>query len=350
MTRISLLLGLVFSSFFLVQCGSSPKTDGAYFSIELLPKKTTYTPSEDLQLEVSAKLELEADSIQWQIQSPNGSKNISSLPLSLENLPMGTHKIKARVFTSQGIKNIIQEFKLLPAHKPELFGYTILERYPHDIKAYTQGLEFSDGYLYESTGQYGQSSLRQLEYKQGKVLRNEPLDNAFFAEGLTVFQDKIIQLTWRENTGLVYDKNSFQRIDQFQYDKSRQGWGLCNDGDYLYKSDGTHKIWRLDPQTYKELDYIEVYTNKLKIDQINELEWVDGRIYANIYQKNAIAIVHPKTGAVEGVINLKGLQQQVTQHSGLDVLNGIASDGQQGILYLTGKNWDQIFKVQITPK
>ena len=238
----------------------------------------------------------------------------------------------------------------MAAAPPKLYTYKILERYTHDIKAYTQGLEFYQDTLYEGTGQYGSSSLRQLDLKRGKVLQQNTLDNQYFGEGITIMNNKIYQLTWRSNTGLVYDLASFELIDQFQYDQSRQGWGLCNDGDYLYKSDGTEKIWRLDPVTYKELDYIEVYTDKLVIDQINELEWVNGKIYANIYQKDAVAIVDPKTGAVEGVINLKGLQKEVTQHAALDVLNGIAYDGSFEILYITGKNWDVLFKVQVIEK
>jgi glutamine cyclotransferase len=345
------ILSLVIGSFLWIQCGTSPKGDSAYFELIFEKDQKTYTQEDTLTTKVLAKLSLKADSIVWRINSSKlGSIIIEKGILPLNNWPMGTHKVQAQIFTSEGQKNIAREFTVVSAKKPTGYSYTILERFPHDIKAYTQGLEFDGTDLYESTGQYGQSSLRKLDLHQGKVLRNEPLDNAFFAEGLTIFDQKIIQLTWRENTGLVYDKESFELIDQFQYDQSMQGWGLCSDGTFLYKSDGTQKIWRLDPVTYKELDYIEVYTDKLKVDQINELEWVEGKIYANIYQKDAIAIVDPQSGAVEGVINLKGLQKEVTQHPQLDVLNGIAYDGTLDHLYLTGKNWDQIFKIKVHTK
>ena len=345
------ILSLLCASFLMIQCGSSPKGDSTYFEIVFKEDQKTFTQNDTISLAVLAKLNLEADSVTWTIQSPKMTGTaINNGVLPLFDWPMGTHKVLATVYTFEGQKNIAREFTIVAAQKPVIYTYSILERFPHDIKAYTQGLEFDGADLYESTGQYGQSSLRKLDLKQGKVLRNEPLDKAFFAEGLTIFNDKIIQLTWRENTGLVYDKESFELIDQFQYDKSMQGWGLCNDGNFLYKSDGTQKIWRLDPETYRELDYIEVYTDKLKIDQINELEWVDGKIYANIYQKDAIAIVDPQSGAVEGVINLKGLQKEVTQHNALDVLNGIAYDGTLGQLYITGKNWDQIFKIKVQTK
>lgn len=345
------ILSLLIGSFLWVQCGTKPKGDSAYFDIVFKEDQKTYTQQDTLSIAIMSKLELKADSVSWSIQNPKmGLTVINDGMLSLVDWPMGTHKIQAQVFTPEGTKNIAREFTVVAAQKPIVYTYTILERYPHDIKAYTQGLEFDGADLYESTGQYGQSSLRKLDLQQGKVLRNEPLDNAFFAEGLTILNDKIIQLTWRENTGLVYNKETFELIDQFQYDQSLQGWGLCTDDKWLYKSDGTQKIWRLDPETYKELDYIEVYTDKLKVDQINELEWVEGKIYANIYQKDAIAIVDPQSGAVEGVINLKGLQKEVTQHKALDVLNGIAYDGTKDQLFITGKNWDQIFKIKVHTK
>ena len=351
MTPLRQLLSLLILATFFVQCGTTPKGDSAFFEIIIQGDQKTYTPLDTLAFNIVNKLTLQADSIQWSAQNAiMGKVYLEQGMLSLHNWPMGTHKIQAKVFTEEGPKIIDKAFTVLAAQKPKVYTYTILERFPHDINAYTQGLEFDGSDLYESTGQYGQSSLRKLDLIQGKVLLNEPLDNSFFAEGLTVFEDKIIQLTWRENTGLVYNKETFELIDQFQYDKSLQGWGLCNDGTLLYKSDGTQKIWRLDPETYKELSYIEVYTDKLKIDQINELEWVDGKIYANIYQKDAIAIVDPQSGAVEGVINLKGLQKEVTQHSKLDVLNGIAYDGTPQVLYITGKNWDQIFKLKVHTK
>ena len=175
----------------------------------------------------------------------------------------------------------------------------------------------------------------------------EELGDQFFGEGLTVLKDKIYQLTWQKKTGFIYDLATMEQTGTFVYGSSAQGWGLCNDGEILYKSDGTEKIWTLNPSTLAEQDYIEIYTHQSKIKNVNELEWVDGKIYANIYQKDAIAIVDPASGAVEGVINLKGLQDQVTQHQELDVLNGIAYKGEPGILYVTGKNWDKLFKIRI---
>lgn len=162
--------------------------------------------------------------------------------------------------------------------------------------------------------------------------------------------DKIIQLTWREKIGLVYNLENLELIDKFYYNKSLEGWGLCNDSTKIFKSDGTEKIWILDPNTYKEIDNFEVYTNKGKVNGLNELEWVNGKIYANRYLKNGVAIIDPTNGAVEGVIDLSGLKQRVTNHNNLDVLNGIAFNKESQTLFVTGKMWDKIFEIEIIKK
>ena len=235
----------------------------------------------------------------------------------------------------------------LPSNERTFSQSTLSETFPHDIEAYTQGLEFSNDTLYESTGQFKESTLRKTDYTTGEILQSKAIGDQYFGEGLTLLDDKIYQLTWRSGTGFIYNKNTFEKTGTFVYGDSKQGWGLCNNGKAIFKSDGTEKIWTLDKETLAEKSAIEVYTNKSKIDTINELEWVDNRIYANVYRKDAIAIVNPETGAVEGVVNLKGLKEQVTQHPELDVLNGIAYKGEPNILYVTGKNWDKLFKIRV---
>ena len=177
-----------------------------------------------------------------------------------------------------------------------------------------------------------------------------PLPDAYFGEGLTVLNNKIYQLSWREKTGFIYNLKTMEQTGTFIYGESKEGWGLCNDGKTIYKSDGTEKIWTLNPNTLAEMDYIEIFTNTSKINSVNELEWVDGKIYANVYQQSSIAIIDPKNGAVEGVIDLTDLKTHVTQHQKLDVLNGIAYKGEPNILYITGKNWDKLFKIEIMEK
>ena len=213
---------------------------------------------------------------------------------------------------------------ILNNESPKIFTYNIINEYPHDITSYTQGLEFYNDTLYESTGQYKESKLRKVDYKTGEVIKNIDLADEYFGEGLTILNDKIYQLTWQKGTGFVYDVNTFEKLSSFKYGNSKEGWGLCNNDKSIYKSDGTEKIWLLNPETLVEEEYIQVFTNKGKIIGINEMEWIDGKIYANRYQKDGVAIINPKNGAVIGVIDFSPLKKIVTQHEGLDVLNGIA--------------------------
>ena len=162
--------------------------------------------------------------------------------------------------------------------------------------------------------------------------------------------DNIYQLTWQRGVGFVYDVNTFERISSFKYGQSKEGWGLCNDDTMIYKSDGTEHIWILDPETLVEKEYIQAFTNKGKIVGLNELEWIDGKIYANRYQKNGVAIINPKNGAIEGVIDFSSLIKKVKQHAQLDVLNGIAYNPETKTIFVTGKNWDKLFEVQIDQK
>ena len=278
------------------------------------------------------------------------NNTLNNINIDLTIFKLGENNIKVVSFFKKYNKSKKYNFIVLHNKKPELFYYKIINTYPHDINSYTQGLEFNNGFLYESTGKYGKSKLRKVNYKTGEVLQEVDLLNKYFAEGLTIIKDKSIQLTWREKIGLIYDLNNLNLIDQFYYNKSLEGWGLCNDKNKIYKSDGTEKIWILDPDTYKEIDNLQVYTDKGKVNGLNELEWVNGRIYANRYLKNGVAIINPNNGAVEGVIDLSGLKEKVTTHDGLDVLNGIAFNQESKTLFVTGKMWDKMFEIKIIKK
>jgi len=228
-------------------------------------------------------------------------------------------------------------------------SYEVVNEYRHDQNAYTQGLEFYNNQLYESTGLNGKSTLRRIDYRSGEILKIINLDYEYFAEGLTILKDKIYQLTWKNNIGFIYDLE-FNKIGTFNYEKSKEGWGLCNDGEFIYKSDGTSKIWILDPMTLKEISYIDVLTDKSRIKNINELEFIDGKIYANTYQFNrdVVIVINPSNGIVEKVIDFSGIRDRVTQNPNLDVMNGIAFINQK--MYVTGKNWDKLFEVKIVSK
>ena len=230
---------------------------------------------------------------------------------------------------------------------PSYYKYEVINTYPHDITSYTQGLEFYNGELYESTGQRKESKLRKVNFETGEVLKNINLEDKYFGEGLTILNDNIYQLTWQAKVGFVYDVNTFEKTKTFNYETSKEGWGICNDGTTLYKSDGTEKIYLLNPNDLSEKGHIEVYTEKGVIANLNEMEWIDGKIFANIYQRNGVLIINPKTGGVEGVIDFKPLRKLVTQHPELDVLNGIAYHPERQTIFVTGKNWDKLFEVKI---
>ena len=270
----------------------------------------------------------------------------------LSNEPLGTHTLKAIVTQSKTTFEKKTTLTILAAKPPKLYSYELIASYPHDIKAYTQGLEFDKEVLYESTGLNGKSTLRTVNYKTGNLIENKPLDANYFGEGLTILNDKVVQLTWKAMKGLVYDKETLEMKKSFPFASSKEGWGLCNDGTSLYKSDGTHRIWILDAQNYKEKGNIQVMTHKTSLKNLNELEWVDGKIYANTYQfqKDVIVIIDPKSGAVEGVVDFSGLKEKVKQHSNLNVFNGIAYHPTRKTFFVTGKNWDTLFEVKILLK
>ncbi|MCL9770001.1 glutaminyl-peptide cyclotransferase [Flavobacterium sp. HXWNR69] len=272
-------------------------------------------------------------------------KGNEKLPFALNNQKLGNQIIKALVYFEGKNIDITSGFSIYASSEAKILNYKIVNTYPHDINAYTQGFEFYNGVLLEGTGQYKESTLRKTDYKTGKVTEQIKLEDKYFGEGITVLKDKIYQLTWQEKTGFVYDAKSLKLEKTFSFET--EGWGITNDGEKLYMSDGSEKIYILNPETLKVEDYIGVYTNSSKIEQVNELEWVNGKIWANIYQKDAIAIINPKNGSIEAIINLSELKTKVTKHAELDVLNGIAYNPATKTYFVTGKNWDKTFEIAI---
>ena len=235
------------------------------------------------------------------------------------------------------------------AHKETVptYSYKIKNSWPHDRHAYTQGLIFLDGVLYESTGQYGSSSLRKVELKTGKVLKQISIPNTYFAEGMTVFQNKVFQLTWQEQKGFIYDPATFEKRGEFTY--TGEGWGLTHDSESLIMSDGTSRIRFLDPTTLQTTRTINVTDRGAPVDQLNELEYIAGEIYANIWQTDRIARIDPKTGKILGWIDLSGLLKTKERTGEEDVLNGIAYDEVGKRLFVTGKMWPKLFEIELVP-
>lgn len=325
-------------------CGNS-SSQKSQLTISTSAEKNVATLGDQISLTLNNPRNLDITKVDYFMDGKSISKNIT-----LSNMSLGVHDITAKVSFDETSEELSTKVTVLNNITPKVYGYKIVNTYPHDINSYTQGLEFHNGELYESTGQYGSSKLRKVDYKTGEVLQNIDLAQQYFAEGLTIFNDKIYQLTWRENIGFIYDVNSFERISSFTYAKSPEGWGICNDGNTIYKSDGTENIWILNPETLEETSKVQVYTHKGKIIGLNELEYINGRIYSNRYQKNGVAIINPDTGGIEGVIDFTPLRKLVTQHDQLDVLNGIAYNPETETIFVTGKLWDKLFEVEVFEK
>ena len=275
----------------------------------------------------------------------------NSFVIDTKDYGAGKHLVSAMVYYGEGkskrINNSVEVFANVPY---QAFTYEIVNTFPHDNKAYTQGLEYHNGFLYENTGQYKKSTLRKVELKTGKVLQKIQLEDHYFGEGITIFNDKIFMLTWKAGKGFIYHLDTFQREKEFKYGKSKEGWGLTHSDTELIKSDGSNRIWFLNPENQKEIRSIQAYTNNRKIPELNELEYINGKIYANYWQKPLIAIINPENGIVEGIVNLTGLVDEMkkTQKLGTDdVLNGIAYDAENDRLFVTGKNWGKLFEIKL---
>ena len=226
--------------------------------------------------------------------------------------------------------------------------YEIVNSWPHDPQAFTQGLIYLDGALYESTGQYGASSLRKVELETGKVRKKVAVPSEFFAEGMTIFQGKVFQLTWKAQKGFIYDQKSFRKRDEFGY--TGEGWGLTHDEHSLILSDGTNELRFLDPTSFKVTRSIKVLDGVAPLNELNELEYIKGEIYANIWHSNRIARIDPTDGKIKGWIDLTGLR--LPQDAGDDdnVLNGIAYDEAHDRLFVTGKRWSKLFEIRLKKK
>ena len=336
------LLSLILILF--LKCNSESQNN---FSLKIDSPNKKIKINDSVNLNVINKNNLEIDSIHFFLNEMKIDQTYT-----LKNIRTGENKIKAIVYYAKQETILNQKIIVFSKSSPKLYSYKIINEFPHDQEAYTQGLEFDGNDLYESTGLNGKSSLRKISFKNGEIKKKIPLNESYFGEGLTIINNKIIQLTWKSKIGFVYDKTSMDLKSSFEYKESTEGWGLCNDGKFLYKSDGTNKIWKLDPNSYQELSYIEVYTNKSKLNKLNELEWVKGDIYANTYQfnKDVIVIINPINGSVKGVVDFSGLKNKVNQHPNLNVLNGIAFNTKRNSFFVTGKNWNKIFEVLIFEK
>jgi glutaminyl-peptide cyclotransferase len=233
------------------------------------------------------------------------------------------------------------------AQTPE-YGYKVVHVYPHDPLAFTQGLEYRNGFLYEGTGQEGSSTLRKVELETGKPVQVVALEEQYFGEGITVLNSRIVELTWQHHRGFLYEQGTFKMLKTFEY--PGEGWGLTNDGKQIYMSDGTPDIRVWDPETLHEVRRFTVRDGGRPIPMLNELEWVRGEIYANVWQTDKIVRISPSDGKVLGWIDLTGLLSEPERMHGADVLNGIAYDPAGDRLFVTGKLWPKLFEIRLVKR
>jgi len=346
-----ILLGITISS-----CGDKKISDNTLFSFDESKFKENYVWSDSLELGVLNPNSKTVDSIVYfsNDKKIGTKKGLEKLTFELKNERLGYQNLKAVVYFDGENAQASTRVELVSNIQPKSLNYTIINTYPHDVASFTEGLEFYKDTLYESTGSGTTSSgincksfLRKYDYKTAKVYKQIDLDPQYFGEGITFINNKIFQLTWQNKTGFIYNADTWKLEKTFAYDKDIEGWGMTNDGKYIYQTDKTEKIWRMDPNTQKMIDYINVYSGDVKIKAINELEWINDKIYTNVWEKEAIAVVDPKTGAVEGVLDMSGLRKFINAGPN-DFLNGIAYNPKTKTIFVTGKNWDKLFEIKVS--
>lgn len=235
----------------------------------------------------------------------------------------------------------------LPENPSAKIPYKITKVYPHSPGSFTQGLVFEQGFLYEGTGQYGLSSLRKVKFETGEILKETKLPKNLFGEGITIYKDKIIQLTWLSRMGFVYDKKSFRLVDSFRYPVPIEGWGITTDGKHLIMSDGSNRLYFLDPESFVVKKQLDVYDHLGPVQKINELEYAGGAIYANVWQSQNIVKIDLASGRVVGIIDLKEIVPKQYRGHNDYVLNGIAYDSEKNRFFVTGKMWPRVFEMQL---
>lgn len=318
---------------------------------------TKYKQGDEIPVKANIPSSIKADSIVYFMDSVRVASRKDTLTAKIKTdlMKLGFKTITARVYSAGKPTEASTNILLVAAKPPQELSFTIEKVYHHDTTSYTEGLQYVDGFLYESTGEKGKSHLLKTDIN-GKILQSIKLDSMYFGEGIAVVGNKIIQLTWQEKVAFIYDKATFKKLQTINYNWGVEGWGMAFDGTTIYNDDKTNRIFMLNKDTFQPKGYIDVYDDNGPINEINEMEYIDGKIYANIYTTDYIIVIDPKTGAVLQKVDLTNLYPMLTRphniaaDSGNNVLNGIAWDAQGKRMFITGKKWDKMFQVKFTPK
>lgn len=269
-----------------------------------------------------------------------------SIP-SFLTVKTGRKSLKATSYRGGKARTSVTRFmNILSDIIPKRYNYKVINTYPHDKTAFTQGLFFDNGVLYEGTGQETGSTLREVELTTGRVIRQLNLSPELFGEGITLYNDKIYQVTWRSKVGFVYDRSTFNQINKIYYQS--EGWGLTTMDDKIVMSDGSNILYIIDPEMFTVLYRLEVCDNEKMVDQLNELEYINGEIWANIWNTDLIARIDPVSGKLLSYVDLKGILKDTDIDTNINVLNGIAFDKETGRIFVTGKNWPKLFEISVT--
>lgn len=348
------LLCLLLSMLFITSCGD--KEHAAIIGFKFPEQGQSFPLGQDIKVELDVPADHGIVAATYLVDGkPAGTQNNAGpFTLKTQGLAVG-YKIITAITERDGTKDTATVNILLTSGvKPQQYTYKVIKTFPHDTASYTEGLAYHDGRFLESTGEEGHSTLRWVEPSTGKALKRLDLDKKYYGEGSALVGDKIIMLTYKTNLGFVYDAKTFKQLDSFNYQTSREGWGLCFDGRHLITSDGSNRLYFMNKDTYKDEKVIDVFDDKGAVDMINELELIDGKLYANLFTKNDVIVIDPNTGIVEKRIDLSGLLPDGYFKDDYaisnNVLNGIAYDKAGKRLFVTGKKWPKLFEIALVPK
>jgi len=339
-------------------CTSCNNKNKPEASLSITPEAgTSYKLGQAVTVKLSYPADTKPDSIVYLVDSMRfaSGKDSSAVSLKTDSMRLGPRVITAKLYQGGKSQDASTNIVLLSPKAPELYTYKVEKVYPHDTSSYTEGLLYQDGYLYESTGQPKHSKLLKINLETGKAVMEAKLDTQYFGEGSAIIGNKILMLTWKDpKVELVYDKNTFKLLSTAPNNVGVEGWGMTNDGTKLYMDDSTNRIWFLNKDTYQQIGYIDVYDDNGPIQELNELEYVDGKLYANVYTTDNILVIDPKTGVVLQKIDMKNLYPENQRPEGFDegnnVLNGIAWDAKGQRMFVTGKKWPHLYQVKFVKK
>jgi len=353
-----LTLLLTATSLFIASCTPTAHVG----DISMTPESgSNYKTGDVIRVKANYPASLKPDSVVYLLDSTKiaSKKDTSSVTIKTDSLALGPRTITAKIYQGGKSQDDSINVNLLPAKAPEELTYVVEKRYPHDTASYTEGLLYQDGYLYESTGNEeqaeGHSKLRKVDLNTGKAVQEVKIDPKRFGEGSAIIGDKILMLTYKQpEAAYVFDKNTFKLLKTFTNKVGVEGWGMTFDGNKIYFDDSTNRIWFLDKDTYQQKGFIDVFDDKGPIDKVNELEYIDGRLYSNVYTQDTILVINPKTGAVMQRVDMKNLWPLSQRPKGFDngenVLNGIAWDAKGKRMFVTGKKWPYLYQVKFVKK